>query len=56
MQRKFSLAEGCWLAGQTFKEQAHGIVFQDYLETSGPHRREEMRWCRGGSERRRRAL
>jgi transposase len=23
----------CWLAGQTFKEQAHGIVFQDYLET-----------------------
>jgi transposase len=24
----------CWLAGQTFKEQAHGIVFQDYLETA----------------------
>jgi hypothetical protein len=23
----------CWLAGQTFQEQAHGIVFQDYLET-----------------------
>jgi hypothetical protein len=22
-----------WLAGQTFKEHAHGIVFQDYLET-----------------------
>jgi hypothetical protein len=22
----------CWLAGQTFREQAHGIVFQDYLE------------------------
>ena len=23
----------CWLAGQTFQEQAHGIVFHDYLET-----------------------
>ena len=23
----------CWLAGQTFQEEAHGIVFQDYLET-----------------------
>lgn len=23
----------CWLAGQTFQEHAHGIVFQDYLET-----------------------
>jgi len=23
----------CWLAGQIFQEQAHGIVFQDYLET-----------------------
>jgi len=23
----------CWLAGQTFDEQAHGIVFQGYLET-----------------------
>jgi transposase len=23
----------CWLAGQTFHEPAHGIVFQDYLET-----------------------
>jgi hypothetical protein len=22
-----------WLAGQTFQEHAHGIVFQDYLET-----------------------
>jgi transposase len=22
-----------WLVGQTFQEQAHGIVFQDYLET-----------------------
>jgi hypothetical protein len=22
-----------WLAGQTFHQQAHGIVFQDYLET-----------------------
>ena len=22
-----------WLASQTFHEQAHGIVFQDYLET-----------------------
>lgn len=22
-----------WLAGQTFQEEAHGIVFQDYLET-----------------------
>jgi transposase len=23
----------CWLTGQTFQEHAHGIVFQDYLET-----------------------
>lgn len=22
-----------WLAGQTFQEHGHGIVFQDYLET-----------------------
>jgi transposase len=34
----------CWLAGQTFQEQAHGIVFQDYLETvwTAQERRDDL--------------
>lgn len=34
----------CWLTGQTFQEQAHGIVFQDYLEAvwSAQQRRDAL--------------
>ena len=43
----------CWLAGQIFQEQAHGIVFQDYLETvwTAQDRRDALvkrRWLRPG--------
>jgi transposase len=31
--RHWTQRHRCWLAGQTFQEQVHGIVFQDYLDT-----------------------